>query len=199
MKDTSPRIIGLIGRKGAGKDTAAAVLLVNGYQNLKFAGGLKQMMRALLAFQGVDENTIERMVEGDLKETPTAYLDGQTPRYAMQTLGSQWGRHLIGADYWVNTALRKAGDGGHYVITDIRFWNEKAAVESLGGVVFGITADWIKPQEGEHESEAEIDDMIASLPDTQRLINRKARLGEEEFAIQEFRARFLHQLRNLGG
>lgn len=191
-----PQLIGLIGRKGAGKDTAAALLLSKGYQNVKFAGALKDMIRTVLAYQGVSAVTIERMIEGDLKEIETGYLAGRTPRHAMQTLGTEWGRELIASDFWVGTAISKSV-GHPTVITDVRFPNEMEAVVEAGGVCFGISADWIHPAEGEHESEALIDDLIAALPVGQRLINRRAREGELELAIQEFQVRFLSQLNNL--
>lgn len=195
MKST-PRLIGLLGRKGSGKDTAALALLSRGYQNVKFAGALKDMIRVLLAYQGVDPYIVERMVEGDLKEEPTAFLGGQAPRFAMQTLGTEWGRTLIADDLWVKTAIRRAGDR-ETVITDVRFPNEMEAVVAAGGVCFGITADWITPVEGEHESEALIDDLIASLPDGQKIINRRAAPGHEPYAIQEFQMRFLEMLSRL--
>lgn len=195
MKST-PRLIGLLGRKGSGKDTAALALLARGYQNVKFAGALKDMIRVLLTYQGVDPYIVERMVEGDLKEEPTAFLGGQTPRFAMQTLGTEWGRTLIADDLWVNTAIRRS-EVYQTVITDVRFPNEMEAVVAAGGVCFGITADWIMPVEGEHESEALIDDLIASLPEGQKIINRRAAPGQEPFAIQEFQMRFLEMLSRL--
>lgn len=190
------KLIGLIGRKGSGKDTAALTLLSQGYRNVKFAGALKDMLRCLLAYQGTDQETIERMVEGDLKETPTPLLGGREPRYAMQTLGTEWGRYLIASDLWVRTAIRRAS-GHHTVITDVRFPNEVDAVHEAGGVCFGVTADWIAATPGEHESEALIDELIASLPEKQRIINVKGEVGNEAAAIREFQNRFLSQLSDL--
>lgn len=196
MSSKLPRLVGLIGRKGAGKDTAADLLLGQGYQNVKFAGALKDMIRCVLAYQGCDAATIERMIEGDLKEVPTDYLAGRTPRYAMQTLGTEWGRDLIGEHFWVAAAIARAGDR-ETVITDARFPNEVEAIENVGGVAFGISADWIVPQEGEHESEALIDGLIAKLPASQRIVNKKAPAGQLRQAIQEFQMRFLQMLRAL--
>ena len=192
-----PKLIGLIGRKGSGKDTAALVLLRDGYENVKFAGAMKDMIRSVLAYQGLDAEMIERMVEGDLKEVATDHLAGRTPRFAMQTLGTEWGRDLIAEDIWVQTAITKAGGAAKAVITDVRFPNEMDAVVAAGGVCFGITADWISASEGEHESEALIDDLIAALPEKQKIINRRAAEGEEAFAIQEFQRRFLVKLSDL--
>lgn len=193
---STPKLVGLIGRKGAGKDTAAAVLLGKGYQNVKFAGALKGMLRNLLAYQGVAPEVVEEMVEGSLKEEPTVYLDGQTPRFAMQTLGTEWGRELIGDRFWINTTLRLVGDK-NTVITDVRFPNEMRAVDQAGGICFGISADWIKPSEGEHESEALIDDLIASLPASQKVLNKRGAVGQEAQAIQAFQSRFLNRLNDL--
>lgn len=189
-----PRIIGLTGRKGAGKDTGAKALMLQGYENMKFAGALKDMLRTLLFYQGADNIAIERMIEGDLKEQPTDYLNGQTPRHAMQTLGTEWGRKLIDDGIWVSATMKRAVNGGKVVITDVRFPNEKAAIEKVGGVVIGITADWITPKEGEHESEALIDDMIANLHPGQMVTNHWAEGEEQLLAIQDFRSRFLAQL-----
>lgn len=191
-----PPIVGLCGRKGSGKDTAAAVLVAKGYENIKFAGGLKTMLRALLAYQGYGVWEIDEMIEGELKETVTESLAGKDPRYAMQTLGSEWGRMLMGEDFWVATAISRMKSFDRVVVTDVRFPNEADAIRAEGGIIIGITADWIKPQEGEHESEAKIDEIIASLPERYRLINRRACPGEEAYAIQEFQSRFLHTISN---
>ncbi len=194
-------LIGLIGRKGAGKDTAADVLLAMGYENVKFAGALKDMIRCLLAYQGVDKDTIERMVEGDLKEVETDYLGGKTPRFAMQTLGTEWGRDLIGKDFWATATMRRVKSLlaalKKVVITDVRFPNEVGAVQTEGGACVGISADWIVATEGEHESEALIDDLIEALPEGQRIVNRKGTPNLILQAIQEFQMRFLHLVSNL--
>jgi len=191
----TPALLGLVGRKGSGKDTAAEMLLSQGYQNVKFAGALKEMIRSLLAYQGLDSETIDRMIEGDLKEVPTDYLGGKTPRFAMQTLGTEWGRDLIGKNFWVGTAMKKAA-GKPTVITDVRFHNELEAVVEAGGVNVGISAEWIKPVAGEHESEALIDGIIADLPNGQSLVNRKLATPEE--GIAAFQRDFLHLLGTIG-
>jgi len=109
-------------------------------------------------------------------------------------LGTEWGRKLIDDGIWVSATMKRAVNGGKVVITDVRFPNEKAAIEKVGGVVIGITADWITPKEGEHESEALIDDMIANLHPGQMVTNHWAEGEEQLLAIQDFRSRFLAQL-----
>lgn len=188
-----PRLVGLIGRKGSGKDTAALALLPKGYANVKFAGALKDMLRCLLLTQGVDAKTVERMIEGDLKEEPTSLLGGRTPRYAMQTLGTEWGREIMDDALWVDIAIRKALQGPT-VITDVRFPNEMAAIKRAGGVCIGIKANWLSAQAGEHESEALVDDLINSLPASQQLLNQRGEGEHTPFVIQEFQTRFLTKL-----
>lgn len=175
----SPALIGLIGKKGSGKDTAAEGLEALGFQNVKFAGALKAMLRTLLAYQGVDEITIGRMIDGDLKEVPTEYLAGKTPRFAMQTLGTEWGRNLIGPDFWLDTAMKKAATGDT-VITDVRFPNEVNAVMSSGGTVIRIVAEgetvFAETAVGmDHASETLMDE----LPADSILVNRMAQPGED--------------------
>lgn len=184
-----PSLIGLIGKKGSGKDTAADALEAIGYQNVKFAGALKAMLRTLLAYQGVDETTIGRMIDGDLKEEPTPLLNGKTPRFAMQTLGTEWGRNLIGPDFWLDTAMKRAATG-KTVITDVRFPNEVESVLNNGGTVIRIVADgktvFDETAVGtDHASETLMDE----LPEDYTILNRMAEPGEDiDEVIAQFKA-----------
>ena len=65
------------------------------------------MLRKLLACPGADAGMIRRMIDGDLKEAPTPLFEGRTPRHAMQTLGTEWGRDRIGRDLRANAALAR--------------------------------------------------------------------------------------------
>ena len=53
-----------------------------------FAGPLKAMLRAYCEAVGVGPAMTEAMIEGGLRELPSPYLAGRSPRYAMQHLGS---------------------------------------------------------------------------------------------------------------
>lgn len=134
-------LIGITGSAGSGKSTAALYLSQqHGYTHFKFAGALKEMLRTLLDLVG--ETEIERMVEGDLKEVPAASLMGNTLRHAMQTLGTEWGRDKMGADFWVDICRQRVvkalGAGERVVIDDVRFENEAAMIRSLGGQVLRL-------------------------------------------------------------
>ena len=142
-------IIGLTGYAGSGKSTAAQILVErHGFTLVKFAGPLKKMMRCL----GLGD----REIEGDLKETPHPVLNNKTPRYAMQTLGTEWGRDQIGPALWVNVAMEAAckvlDQGGRVVIDDCRFPNEAAAIKQAGGTVIKINRPGVGPVNG-HVSE----------------------------------------------
>lgn len=142
-------IIALTGYAGSGKSTAAKHLVErHGFTLVKFAGPLKQMMRCL----GLGD----REIEGDLKEQPHLVLNYKTPRYAMQTLGTEWGRDLIGENLWVDVAMASAAavidQGGRVVIDDCRFLNEAAAIKAAGGTVVNIRRPGVGPVNG-HASE----------------------------------------------
>lgn len=142
-------LIGLTGRAGAGKSTAAHYLnAVHGFSRTRFAGPLKDMLRAI----GLSEDEIE----GDRKETPCALLGGATPRHAMQTLGSEWGRDLIHPELWAviwQEKTRRLLDAGYSVcVEDVRFPNEAAAVKALGGHIMRVRT-FDPPPAGDHISE----------------------------------------------
>lgn len=132
--DAPRTIIAFTGLAGAGKSTAALHLVKSrGFERVRFAGPLKAMMAAL----GL--NPIE--IDGSAKELPCDLLGGKTPRWAMQTIGTEWGRNLIDSNLWIR-AWRAAVDrlpaGAPVVVDDCRFPNEAAAIVAAGGVLVRI-------------------------------------------------------------
>ena len=120
------RVILLTGKMGSGKSTVADRLVEeHEFWRVKLAKPLKDMIRTL----GVPEEYIE----GDLKNTPCQQLNGHTARYAMQTLGTEWGRNLLGNDFWTNIAVdrirRAISYGEDIVVDDMRFHNELEALK----------------------------------------------------------------------
>jgi len=135
-------LIAFSGRAGAGKTTAAWFFERHGFVRTRFAGPLKDMIRAL----GLSEQEID----GDLKEKPCALLGGATPRHAMQTLGTEWGRELIHPELWAviwqDRARRLLDMGRSVVVDDCRFPNEVVAIKALGGKIVRIhTTDPASP------------------------------------------------------
>ncbi|TCP43919.1 deoxynucleotide monophosphate kinase [Rhodovulum marinum] len=135
-------VIGLAGPQYSGKSTAAKALAGVGFERLRFAAPLKAAFRGLLAELCVAPDRIERMIEGDLKEVPAPELSHRTPRHAMRTLGTEWGRDLMAPDFWVSPMIARASDllarGVPVAFEDVRFPNEAAAVRALGGIVVMI-------------------------------------------------------------
>lgn len=151
-------LIAFTGKKGHGKDTAAQVLIERGFTQVRFASPLKEMLRTLLRYQGLDEETIHRMIEGDLKEQPCEYLRGQSPRHAMVTLGTEWGRDLIGGDLWCETFAYAIEAFDNVVCTDLRFLNEEEVIRRYEGVIIRIVNPWVSTDPGDnHSSETEQD------------------------------------------
>lgn len=149
-------IVGFCGRKGSGKDTASEVFERHGAVHIKFAGALKSMLVTLLLFQGVEEDVVFRMIEGDLKEIPSDYLGGRSPRYAMQTIGTEWARDLMAPDLWVQVFKAAASKFPLVVCSDVRFPNEVKAINDLGGQVYRVERLGVDRTD-EHPSESMID------------------------------------------
>jgi hypothetical protein len=149
-------IIGFIGHKGSGKDTAANALV--GYTNLKMAGALKDMLRALYLAADIDP---EPRIEGHLKEQHCPLLNS-TPRYAMQTLGTEWAR-MIDPDLWLRIWKHQASAaGGNVVCTDIRFKREAKLLRSMGGMLIHIHRPGLEVDMS-HASEQEVTKIRADM------------------------------------
>jgi len=158
--DETVDVVAFTGRKRSGKDTASRAFVSQGYTQLSFAGPIKQMLASLLDCQGVSDATIHRMIEGDLKEIPTPYLSGRSPRYAMQTLGTEWGRNLMASDFWCDILVNTAAECDSVVISDLRFQNELEAVQHrLDGSVYRIIRPGLEISDDDHPSETEMDNL----------------------------------------
>lgn len=148
MHTEQPILIGICGLKGGGKSEVAKRLTAAiGADRIRFAGPLKDMLRAI----GLTEDHIE----GHLKEAPCDLLCGKTPRHAMLTLGTEWGRDMIGhslwAQVWQARALKSLGEGRSVIAEDLRFQNENEVLRLLGGIVIRVTRPGLMA--GDHVSE----------------------------------------------
>lgn len=144
-----PRIVGIRGYKGSGKSTLGTHLeRRHGYERVPFAAPLKMMLRTI-GLTG-DET------DGALKDKPCELLLGVTPRHAMQTLGTEWGRNLH-PDLWVHLWRRYVEflveQGKSVVADDCRFENEAKAIADMGGTILWVRRPGCEP--GAHASEAE--------------------------------------------
>ena len=151
-------LLAFCGRQQAGKTTAAKHIAATlGFSRLSFADPIRRM---LLAIGLTAEDLSER------KEIPHALLGFKTPRYAMQTVGTEWGRYTIHDDIWLNIArhdieqARRFPDFRGIVIDDCRFDNEAALVRSLGGVVIHVTRLDMPTVASTHASEKGVSMML---------------------------------------
>jgi hypothetical protein len=125
-----PNLIAFTGAAQSGKTTCAKYLADKfRFGVLSFASPLKRMLSAITSI--------------DDKEATPPVLCGKTVRHAMQTLGTEWGRYLIGPDIWIRAAEREyhrilsTGVRG-VTIDDARFDNEAQLVHELGGLVIEL-------------------------------------------------------------
>lgn len=137
MKKKYP-VIGLTGAAGSGKDTAADILQsTHRFIKMGFADPLYEMMSALT------QMTIADLKHREAKEVIIERI-GVSPRRLGQTLGTEWGRDLIGQDVWIKNLHGRLQDIEErtglkgLVISDVRFQNEVDYVHDLGGEVWRI-------------------------------------------------------------
>ena len=138
------RLIGIAGPARAGKDTLASYLLGNlsdDWTRSSFADPLKAMLSVI----GVDCSDGAKAVIDD------SY--GATPRHMMQTLGTEWGRHMIDGDIWVK-AFARLNAGKCVIVPDVRFENEADLVREHGVLIHLVGRGGI---EGNHVSENAIE------------------------------------------
>lgn len=143
------KIVLLTGHAGSGKTTIAMHMGCMGYSRVRFAEPLKCMLRSL--------GLTKEELDGHTKETPCELLGGKTPRHAMQTLGTEWGRNLIDPDLWTRAWQKVVHEvGGDIVVDDCRFPNEVAAAREVGDVsVFRLVREGagLSGAAGSHVSE----------------------------------------------
>lgn len=153
-------LIGFHGCKGAGKDTAAEILIEHlEYKRLAFADPLKEAITTLfdLPFEHADLlKTHMGWVE--VKHPLTSEVHEITWRTLLQRMGTEVGRNLFGEDFWVDLWLRNwyrlrdyYGDDVNVVSTDVRFPNEARAIMGLGGYVIEVKRTGCEPDG--HDSE----------------------------------------------
>lgn len=156
-------IIGISGKAGSGKDTAAAQIIKinNSFKYASFAGSLKRKVAYDFDLSKDDVFTNEG------KERKTRYKDTNgwslTVRDLLQQVGSFY--RGINPDYWVERCFKEMHEDEDYVITDVRYPNEAMKIlESPGGVLIRVDVSpevqalRVKNIDRNHLSETALDD-----------------------------------------
>lgn len=143
------RIIGLHGRKGVGKSSAAAYLAQKyGYKELTFASPLKRACKELFDISPSQMNGTQ-----EDKERIDDFW-GISPRQMFQEVGTairNLGRNIFTRA--VEKQISESIDNELIVVSDVRFPDEAALIKEKGGYIISIERD---SAEDEHESENQI-------------------------------------------
>jgi len=128
-------IIGLYSSSpGQGKSEVAKVLRNLGYDVRPFAQPMRKLLIAFLVLAGVSRERGTRYLYY-AKEEVIPEL-GVTARHLLRTLGTDWGRKMVGEDVWVNMWLH--GVNEKTVADDLRMPNEFSLIQDLSGQCWRI-------------------------------------------------------------
>jgi hypothetical protein len=158
------RLIGLTGYAQSGKDTAAKILIENGYTRVAFADALRNMLYALnpIVIPGTSGMRVDRLQYLVDKRGWEVAKRQPEVRQLLQRLGTEAGRKVLGENIWIETALRGyTSHSAPVVITDVRFDNEAQAVVNAGGHVIKIERPGYA-RVNSHVSDAGIDPALLS-------------------------------------
>lgn len=160
-----PRLIGITGKAGAGKDTLADFLVRRyGATKYSFAQPLKAALNEMFHWP------MEAWNDREWKEREIKWL-GKSPRQLAQTLGTEWGRELVHPQLWVLLAEQKYiqhiddysqdfGGMPPFVIPDVRFVNEAEMIRSQNGVVIQLHRPGVMSIAAHKSEDGLPDDMI---------------------------------------
>ncbi len=179
-------IIGISGKAGSGKDAAADVLVRElGFVKVALADPMKRFCMGLWGFsheQLWGPSAARNAPDPRFPRRAHGHLECLSPRHALQTLGTEWGR-ACDEGVWIRYALKVArtldgSDTLHYdqaagivpnewlrhcagvVIPDVRFRNELDAIRDAGGRVWRVRRGaGLEGLGGLHASEREQDEI----------------------------------------
>ena len=139
-------IVGLAGRAGAGKTTAAQHLVQHHhYTRRSFAAPIKTALVALdpvIKIETRDEYDAPMYGYINLASICDGYPGGiedakaiPDVRRLLQRMGTEVGRNLFGHDFWIDRAFDGLNKWEPTVFDDVRFDNEAQAIRDKGGIV----------------------------------------------------------------
>lgn len=140
-------LIGLVGSKGVGKDTAAHYLVKKyDFVSMAYADPLKEACRVVFHLSR------EQLHDRAKKEEPVEPW-GKSPRQILQAVGTDLFRNRFHKDVWLRNLEHRVRTSrrDRIVVTDVRFENEMEHIRSLGG--FLVRIDRETGSRDDHESE----------------------------------------------
>lgn len=144
-------IVGILGKKGHGKDTVGGFLKAYGFETVSFAQPLKRAAKIIF---GLTESQVNGSIEEKEAVDPAW---GKSPRELLQLLGTEVGRS-IDSEVWIKSCFNKLDPNKRWAITDVRFPNEAAAIKERGGIIIKVVRDGFDSgSRNEHASESQID------------------------------------------
>jgi len=160
-------LLGLHGRKQAGKDTCGARLVAaHGYSRVAFADPLRLFLEQLDPLVGCRAGAPLRL-STVLAEAGGAWDrlkdEAHDPvhreiRVLLQRVGNEAGKAVFGETVWADRGLATARRlGGRVVFTDVRFDVEAEAIVAAGGRVVHVVRPGTEGSADPHASEAGID------------------------------------------
>lgn len=146
-------VVGITGKRGHGKTTAAVGLERMGFRHINFADPLREVVHVVY---GVP---FDVMLDPVKKEQPLDYFPFLSPRYLLQKCGTELFRQGIHEDTWVEAFKRRAIAYSHVVCSDVRFPNEAQAIRQLDGIIIKIINPQLDLNDAAslHASETEVD------------------------------------------
>lgn len=186
-------IVGISGLAGSGKDTCADFLVRDhGFAKVALADPLKRIAADVFGFsyeQLWGPSSMRNAPDTRYLRNHGPSLDGRcmccgfgfdlfplglateesqppcflTPRFALQQLGTEWGRGCY-PDIWIEYAVRKSSVAQNVVIPDVRFKNEVDGLRAHGAKLIRVvrSSAGLVGVAGAHTSETE----QASIPDS---------------------------------
>lgn len=146
------QVVGILGFKGSGKDTAGEYLVrEHGFVVESFANPLKDLIAAVFGWDRalLEGNTVDSR---EWRETPDEWWEAKldwlnhaggrlgrfTPRAAMQFIGTDVMRQHFDDSIWIKSLDARLRHHDKVVVTDCRFPNECRLIRSYEGLLFRV-------------------------------------------------------------
>jgi hypothetical protein len=156
-------IVGLIGKKRAGKDSVASVLTEGfGFVRYAFADPLKASLLATdPCVPLIGSRVTVRLSEMVERVGWEAAKEFAEVRRLLQAYGVAVREH-VNPSVWLDATMCRVMDEERpVVITDVRFPNEADAIEAAGGVLVRVHRPGL-PDDDRHVSETALDDRLCT-------------------------------------